>query len=178
MTRVHRNLLVLFLTLVTASFPAAGQSWIGLHSSPKWAGVSGFITTKGGESRYRSDLLLDMNGVFRGWNEIPGIRLRLTRDYLLLHRDLPTGTSLYWLAGPGLTLGYLSDSDNIYGFLGGLTIESALFLDFARPFSVCMGLSADFGLHYRMKDHHGVLQFYRNGVYRAYYPEIMLLYRF
>ena len=176
-TPARRIIPLLLLSLVCLS--ADGRSWLGGLFSPKGTGLSSLSTA--GESTYsllRADLLLDMNGIIRGWNTSPGLRLRFANNYVLASAEFSTGTVFHFLAGPGLTVGYVSDIDNVFGWMGGVTADTALMFDFTRHIALCLSLSADFGMHYRSVDHHAVLSSYRSGMYHAYYPELTIYYRF
>ena len=50
--------------------------------------------------------------------------------------------------------------------------------DFLRKVGIVLSFSADMGLHYSRSDGHPVMRSYRNGYFRAYYPELRLLYQF
>lgn len=168
----------LLLSLL-CSVPASGRSWLGAFFSPKATGLSSLSTVGAGEDAFiQADLLLDMNGVYRAWNDSPGLQLRVAADYVILRGKFPTGTSLRWMAGPGLMFGYVSDIDNVFGFTGGLTAGTSLMFDFSRKVGVVFSFSADLGLHYRKTDVHPILKSYRNGYFRSYYPEVRLLYNF
>ena len=168
--------LTLVLVLLAAGVPAQGRTWVGTHYSPKSLGFSGFFSA--GEGLVRTELLLDMNGIIRGWNEMPGTRLRGCMDFPIYVTRLSTGTTLQLIAGPGVTLGYVSDAEKDYGFVGGLTADAGLFFHFSRPISVCFSFSADLCLLYRQENHHAVMNVYGNGLAHAYYPEISIFYRF
>ena len=119
-----------------------------------------------------------MNGVYRAWNDSPGLQLRVAADYVIVRGALATGTTLSWMAGPGLMFGYVSDSDNVFGFSGSVTAGTSLMFDFLRKVGIVLSFSADMGLHYSRSDGHPVMRSYRNGYFRAYYPELRLLYQF
>lgn len=176
-----RNLFLRWTLLLSLllSVPAAGRSWLGAFFSPKATGISSVSSVGTGEDAFvQADLLLDMNGVYRAWNDSPGLQLRVAADYVIVRGALATGTTLSWMAGPGLMFGYVSDSDNVFGFSGSVTAGTSLMFDFLRKVGIVLSFSADMGLHYSRSDGHPVMRSYRNGYFRAYYPELRLLYQF
>ena len=169
---------ILVLSLF-CSVPAAGRSWLGAFFSPKATGLSSLSSIGAGEDAFiQADLLLDMNGVYRAWNESPGLQLRAAAEYVIIRGSFATGTAIRWMAGPGLMFGYVSDVDNVFGFTGCVTAETSLMFDFRRKVGIVFSFAADLGLHYRETEVHPILKSYRNGYFRAYYPEIRLLYNF
>lgn len=169
---------ILLLSLL-CSVPASGRSWLGAFFSTKASGLSSMSSIGEDESRLlKTDILLDMNGVFRGWNSMPGLQIRVAGEYILASHVFSTGTGFRFLAGPGLVTGFVSDSDNAYGFVGGVSGGMSMLFDFRHDISISLSWSADFCLHYRAPERHPTLTAYRNGLLRAYVPELRILYQF
>ena len=61
-----------------------------------------------------------------------------------------------------------------------LTGNIGVRFDFQRRLSLDLGFSLDPGIHLRTDPRTGalLLSFYKNGIYRGYYPNLNLLYRF
>lgn len=172
-----RILLVLTLAVMTA-LPTAGKSWLGGVYSPKGVGVSSLMATFGRSSYLKAELVADLAGVLRGWGDVPGIQARFSHLYTLVRTELPTGTSLKFQSGPGTMFGYVCDQEGNHGMTACLCGEAGLFFDFQKKVAVGLFFSADVGLHHQRKGSADLVKFYLNGVLRAYYPELRLLYRF
>ena len=71
----------------------------------------------------------------------------------------------------------ISDNRRDTADKGCLCIGTLMF-DFLRKVGIVLSFSADMGLHYSRSDGHPVMRSYRNGYFRAYYPELRLLYQF
>ena len=154
-------------------FVAAGT----LHS-PKASGLA--FRFDHGDRIYDLSLAADLYGVLRQPDGKPGCMLSLYYNPILYRTELPEGGALRFFAGPGVSTGWVADSNGGgFGLATTLNADCGLSFDFARQVSAVLSLNAGFGLHaVRGDDGSSLVRLYRNGLLRALYPEARLLYRF
>ncbi|MCR5352554.1 MAG: hypothetical protein K6E35_08720 [Bacteroidales bacterium] len=187
-----RIALAALLLCLLFSPPAKGQqALVGLYQSPKGVGVSAMFEGERGDVLDIVTLRTDFYGILTGRTDEPGVCLTYTHDYSFLWVEWPEFTmSLH--AGAGGLLGYVHDwEEGIFsaierqlqhsaGFAAGLAGNVGLRLDFDRRLSLDLSFTTAPGIHLRTDKETGavILSFYKNGLYRSYFPQINILYRF
>ena len=181
------------LALLLPFGPAAraqGQR-VGLFQSPKGFGVTATFDTASGEEMNTVTLRTDFYGLLSGRTKQIGAILTYTHDYQVFRMD-GEDYSLVLHAGAGVSLGYTHDHEK--GFYssyerelarnpGGVAALAGLIglrVDFRRHLTLDFGFILEPGVHLRTDPNTGavILSFYKNGIYRGYYPHLNLLYRF
>jgi hypothetical protein len=186
---VHKLLLPAVLLLFSGQV-LSGQNFLpGVFQSPKGAGVTA-VFDHGGEMDIFT-LRTDFYGLLSGRTRDVGAVLSYSHDYVFYRTD-GEDYALSLHAGAGGMLGWVHDFepgffsefdrrlDHNPGVAAGATGNFGLRLDFARCLTLDVSLSVHPGIHVRMNRSTGALlaDFYKGGVYHAYYPQINLLYRF
>lgn len=163
---------------------------LGLFQSPKGAGLS-LMLDRDGQELDCFTLRTDFYGVLTGRTEQVGFCLTYTHDYSIFVRERER-CLLTLHAGAGGTGGYVHDYEKGFlsaydrrlerapGWMAALTGHIGLRADFRCRISVGLGFSVHPGIHLRTDPGTGALivSLYRNGIQRAYLPQINLLYRF
>lgn len=191
---MHRPLHILLLTtfLLCLGAKANAQSILaGLYQSPKGVGATLMLDTGEGTEFNIFTLRTDFYGFWTHRTDRIGVFLSYTHDYSILR----TGSEDFFLdlhAGAGASLGYALDYEKGFfssfdrqlshgpGGVIALTGNIGVRFDFQRRLSLDLGFSLDPGIHLRTDPRTGalLLSFYKNGIYRGYYPNLNLLYRF
>lgn len=187
---LHITLLTtLLLTLNTA---VRAQQWrAGLLQSPKGAGITLSL-----DSRYRPETNIftvrtDFYGFLSGRTNRIGAVFTYTHDYLFFLADGPD-YSIDLHLGAGGSVGYAYDYekgffssferelDHTAGGVVALAGNVGVRIDFRRRLSLDLSFCLEPGIHMRTDPGTGalLLTFYKNGIYRGYYPHLNLLYRF
>ena len=183
------GLLALLLPFGTAAH-AQGQR-VGLYQSPKGFGVTATFDTASGEEMNTITLRTDFYGFLTSRTKQIGAFLTYTHDYRVFRMEGEDYT-LVVHAGAGVSLGYAHDHEvGFYsavdrelehnpGGVAALAGQVGVRVDFRRHLTLDLGFSLDPGIHVRTNPNTGavILSFYKNGIYRGYYPHIDLLYRF
>lgn len=182
-------LLALLLPLGTAAH-AQGQR-IGLYQSPKGLGITATFDTASGEEMNSVTLRTDFYGFLSGRTKQIGAILTYTHDYRILRMEVEDCT-LILHAGAGVSLGYAHDHEvgfyssynreleHAPGGVAALAGQIGVRADFRRHLTLDFGFALEPGIHVRTNPNTGavILSFYKNGIYRGYYPHLELLYRF
>ena len=182
------------LALLLPFCPAvhAQRQRIGLFQSPKGFGVTAtFDKAPDGGEMNTVTLRTDFYGFLSGRTRQVGAFLTYTHDYRILRME-GEDYALVLHAGAGVSLGYAHDHEK--GFYssydrelaqqaGGVAALAGLIglrVDFRRHLTVDFGFTLEPGIHVRTDPNTGavILSFYKNGIYRGYYPHLNLLYRF
>lgn len=191
---MHRALHILLLATLLLSLGTAAraqQRRVGLYQSPKGVGATVVLDapTDGGVNIFT--LRTDFYGLLSARTRQVGAFLTYTHDYCLFWTE-GEGYLLLLHAGAGASLGYAHDYEKGFfssydrefehtpGLVAALSGSVGLCVDFDRHLSLDVSFSLDPGIHLRTNKSTGavLLSFYRNGIYRGYYPQINLLYRF
>ena len=185
------GLLALLLPFGSAAH-AQGQR-VGLYQSPKGFGVTASFDTASGEEMNTTTLRTDFYGFLTSRTKQIGAFLTYTHDYRVFRLEGEDYT-LVVHAGAGVSLGYAHDHEagfysaverereleHASGGVAALAGQVGVRVDFRRHLTLDFGFSLDPGIHVRTNPSTGavILSFYKNGIYRGYYPHLDLLYRF
>lgn len=191
MRRIAHILLPAALLLL-GSMTAEGQTFLaGTFQSPKGMGLTAMLDTDQGRETNILTIRTDFYGVLSGRTPEIGAFLCYTHDYIFFRREAVNYDMLLH-AGAGSMLGYAHDFekgifssfdrelDRNAGGVLALVGNAGVRFDFRRRLSLDISFSAAPGLHLRSDPETGawLLSFYKNGCYRAYFPQINLMYRF
>ena len=184
---------IVFLTLLFSLHTAAyAQEWrAGVLQSPKGVGVTVMLDARGLPETNIFCLRTDFYGFLSGRTTQIGAALSYTHDYLLFLAEGKEYT-LNMHIGAGGTLGYAFDYekgffssyerslDHTPGGVIALNCDVGLRVDFRRRLTLDLSFNLEPGIHMRTDPSTGalLLSFYKNGVYRGYYPQLNLMYRF
>lgn len=191
---VRRLLHTLLLTTLLLSLNTAAQAqrWrAGLFQSPKGVGITVMMDTWSGTETNVFTARTDFYGFLSGRTDRIGAFFTYTHDYLFFLADGPD-YSIDLLLGAGGSFGFAYDYekgffssfdrklDHTPGGVLALAGDVGVRIDFRRRISLDMGFHLEPGIHMRTDPETGalLLSFYRNGIYRGYYPYLNLLYRF
>ena len=186
---LHRLLLLAALLLLPAKALRGQDFLLGLFQSPKGVGITA-VFDHGGEMDLFT-LRTDFCGLLSGRTAQIGGIASYSHDYVLLYREMEDfAFSLH--AGAGVMAGWVHDFENgffsVYdrqmthnpGIAAGATGNVGLRVDFARNITLDLSFSVCPGIHLRTNKSTGALitSFYKGGLYRAYFPQLNLFYRF
>ena len=190
--RRSAHILLLAALLLLRSMNAGGQNVLaGTFQSPKGIGFTAmFDSAQGGETNILT-LRTDFYGFLTGRTLEAGAFVSYSHDYYFFRREF-AGCDLSLHAGAGGMLGYAHDFEKGFfssfdreldrpaGGVAALVGNAGIRLDFRRHITLDISLSAAPGVHLRTHPETGawLLTFYKNGCYRAYFPQINLMYRF
>lgn len=184
---VKRNLLIITLLCVSIG-TASAQSRVeraGVVNSLKEFGISLGVRQGHDSSLYNTfSLKADMEGIFLGKEMIPGVKFSYTHQNFMKKGSFRGGEALYALFfGGGFCGGYVKDSGGDwlgYGPMAGLTADIGALFIFPIRIDIMLSLSGEFGLHLRKDRRYGSteLSWYRNGVVKAWLPNVTIFYRF
>lgn len=125
-----------------------------------------------------------MEGIFLGKEMIPGVKFSYTHQNFMKKGSFRGGEALYALFfGGGFCGGYVKDSGGDwlgYGPMAGLTADIGALFIFPIRIDIMLSLNGEFGLHLRKDRRYGSteLSWYRNGVVKAWLPNVTIFYRF
>ena len=171
------DMIVMLCLLIAPLRAAAQKAELGIMSSPRSAGIALLLSGKGG-SRSLIRTYVDLYKVIDGTCKSPGYKIDYHILYPLFDRSCPDGLSFHLSAGPGVTAGYVRDRGKEIGAAAGLSGVVSIAIVF-RSVTVSAGFSAALGCHMNFSNiHENTLEFYKNGVYQSYIPEITIRYRF
>ena len=186
---IHILLLTLLLSMHTA---AHAQEWrAGLFQSPKGVGVTVMLDARDLPETNIFCLRTDFYGFLSGRTKQIGAAVSYTHDYLIFLTEGEEFTLNLHL-GAGGTFGYAHDYEKGYfssfdrvlehnpGGVIALNCDVGLRVDFRRRLSLDLSFNLEPGIHLRTDPGTGtlLLSFYKNGIYRGYYPQLNLMYRF
>lgn len=157
----------------------------GVVSSFKEFGISLGIRHGHGSSLYNTfSLNADMEGIFFGKEVVPGVKFSYTHQNFIRKGSFRGGDALYAIFfGGGFCGGYVKDSGGEWfghGPMAGLAADAGALFLFPCKIDIMLSLSGEFGLHLRKDLRYGStdLSWYRNGVVKAWVPNITIFYRF
>ena len=171
-------LLMLTVLLPAVNLYAGGRptGW-GTTFSGKSTGVYAVIDR--GESASYFSILLDLRGTIAGKARNPGIKTLYNIEYCFRRWNLADGAVARFFAGPGLSIGYVSDTDDYRkGYMAALYGNMGLRFSFASNVAIKLYLSGEFGFHMDMKNSYDTsMSIYKAGLKDILYPEISITYR-
>ncbi|MGM9738505.1 MAG: hypothetical protein ACI3ZT_08870 [Candidatus Cryptobacteroides sp.] len=172
---------LLFISLLLGILPdvcaRSRNPEVGIVSSPRSAGIAVQM-----ESRYENISVLriyaDLYKVLDGHYSSPGYKADYHILFPLFDRKCKDDISYRITAGPGAAAGYARDAGKSCGVVAGVSAMASM--DFSlRSFSVSLGFSAVLGCHLGFATRHeNTLEWYKNGLTKAWIPEITIKYRF
>ena len=86
------------------------------------------------------DLAVDYGACVLRQGDRPGGRLSLGYNFIVWEKDHPEGHSRIY-AGPGVSVGYVTDKDSGYGGMAGISGNAGYEYDFGFPITVSVSLS-------------------------------------
>ncbi|MCR4824024.1 MAG: hypothetical protein K5849_01575 [Bacteroidales bacterium] len=190
MHKALRLLLPLVLLHLCQVLPGQ-ERLLGLYQSPRGVGISAVIETEDGLEMNILTVRTDFYGVLSGRTQDVGACVSYTHDYVLYQLN-GEDYFLRFHIGAGGLFGFTHDFEKGFfskyerqlerkpGWTGALDCNVGLRIDFRRRLSLDFSLSALPGIHIRTDNRTGALlvNFYRAGIYNAYYPQVNLMYRF
>lgn len=158
---------------------------IGVVNSFKELGISVGVRQGHDSSLYNTfSLSADMEGIFMGKETTPGVKFSYIHQNLFKKGSFRGGEALYAIFfGGGFCGGYVKDSGGEWlghGPMAGLTAEVGALFAFPIKIDIMLSLSGEFGLYLRNDQRYGSTEFswYRNGVVKAWMPNVTIFYRF
>ena len=188
---VHKLLLPAVL-LAVSCIAAAAQDYLGgVFQSPRGVGLTFVRDSADGGEMDIFTLRTDFYGLLSGRTRDVGGVLSYSHDYIffwtegenyLLSLHAGAGGMAGWVHDfePGFFSEFDRQLDRNPGIAVGATGNFGLRMDFARRLTLDLSLSVLPAIHVRMNKSTGALlaDFYKAGVYHAFYPQLNLLYRF
>ena len=169
-------LTALFLLLPNGRGGAQSLSAGGLLSS-KGSGVA--VRSDRGKRLVDFSLAADFYGVLTHPDTPPGFRASFHYNPVFYQGDINAATRFRLYAGPGATLGWAADRPaGDFGLAAALSGDFGITFDFVRHVSVALSASADLGVHLSRTNGRTLVNPYRNGLIRVFFPECRILYRF
>lgn len=184
---VRRILLIITLLCIsTGAVSAQGRvERVGVVNSLKEFGFSIGVRQGHDSSLYNTfSLKADMEGIFLGMEMIPGVKFSYTHQNFMKKGSFRGGEALYALFfGGGFCGGYVKDSGGEWlghGPMAGLAADAGALFLFPCRIDIMLSLSGEFGLYLRKDQRYGSteLSWYRNGVVKAWIPNVTIFYRF
>lgn len=181
----HIFLVAVFaFSFLDCSISASAQTFelprysVGTFHSAKGFGLSGDIFRKGSDHISSVAVFLDMQSILNGASSSPGIRFRYNYNLPLLARELANGDNLLVFCGPGITFGYVRDTNTRIGYMCGISGDIVCSFLFKNNLSLSLALEASVAFHLREDNNTGVMdfKFYQAGLFNAYMPELRLQY--
>lgn len=156
---------------------------VGLCSSWKEFALSFGLHGTSRNIRNTVSLSADMDALFSGRQKIPGVKLTYLHQNILSAGRFTSSDAYYSLyAGGGGVAGYVTDGQgSIHSPMAGLAAEFGILGSFpSSGFDVALAFKAEFALLLTPSEDYAPkrLGWYRNGLRRAYLPEIIIYYRF
>lgn len=121
----------------------------------------------------------DMIGIITGETSTPGLRLTYFRNYRFLEK-YSKNHDFNWnmYAGPGITTGYVRDTDLFSGILAGVSGDLGFQLWLKHNVCLNFEFQADFAFLLREHRRNIELKLYDSGYRRFLYPQIRINYYF
>ena len=122
------------------------------------------------------DLAVDYGACVLRQGDRPGGRLSLGYNFIVWEKDHPEGHSRIY-AGPGVSVGYVTDKDSGYGGMAGISGNAGYEYDFDFPITVSVSLSPMLGIHIHNTDRGLQLNTYINSLLWSLSPQLGIRYR-
>lgn len=122
----------------------------------------------------------DFSGVINGCELYPGYRGSAIYNQVFARGVTDCGVTASAYAGMGIFYGYLRNHDRHFGHSAGLSGDVGVMFDFPAGVRFGLGMTCDMGLSVRMGSRgidNSLSKWYCNGVQRAWYPELRVLYK-
>lgn len=180
-----KKISAILLALAVHACAFAQEPSLGIYNSLKGFGIQ--VELQSEDIIHALTLNLDMYGLYMVRTDNPGIMVNYSRNHILSRKDMKDFI-LEWYVGPGCTAGYVYDFEkgteslehNPGGMLALCCTGGGRFSFNAVRLTLDLSLRADCGVHLRKNEtsDSNNLTFYTNGIARALYPQLSLLYRF
>ena len=145
----------------------------GMASSVRGVGLCGEFS---GEPGWFNSffLTLDLMDILNGRASTPGLKLNYFYNKVLA--TFGEGKfSLY--AGPGVTGGYVRNTDGHPNFMGGLSVDAGFSMKCLNSINLSIDFQADLAFSLKDGNSNG-LSIYKAGFLHSYYPFVKIAYRF
>ena len=150
---------------------------IGTIHSPRHFGA--YFCLPGPDDSYDTvSVMADMYGVISGRHSSPGIKI--IYNHAVVVRDWTVrGWDVSMYAGPGISLGYLRDTDRAMGGMAGLNLAGGIKTHMQRNIDFSLEFSSDiaFYISENPRYHNLQLSMYKLGLTRVLYPQLKISYR-
>ncbi len=155
------------------------SSELGAHFSAKNTGLTVLIPYDEdtmGEIR----LVADLEGIISGRENVPGAKLSYLHDNVIHRWNPSSGLQVRLLFCPGVSVGIMRDRHLDMGLVIALTGDAGFdFVFNESPVTISFRFSGDAGCHLSDFNRDGCsMNLYKNGLYRLFYPELSIRYRF
>ena len=149
----------------------------GTIHSPKNFGV--YFCLPGPDDSYDTiSLMADMYGVISGRYSSPGVKFSYNHSIVLRNWEI-NSWNINMYAGPGLSLGYLRDSDRARGGMAGINLAGGLKTHMQRNIDIGVEFCSDiaFYISENPRYHNLQLSMYKLGISRVFYPQLKISYK-
>lgn len=190
-----RTTLFITLCLLFASgfcFQAKGQdAAMGVYNSLKGFGICTEVDGSDQDhERFNTYILsMDIYGMPMGRTERPGIKFNFSHNHVLV-KGGRGGVDSQIYAGPGAAVGLVQDRENSVasqsrlvnnpGVVAALSGSAGMRMLFREHVLIDLSFTFEAGFHIRNDEWQDQrdLRFYSNGISRAWYPQLSILYKF
>lgn len=187
--------IVLAMLVIAVSTHVGWSRDLRSELSPS-AGVFNSIKGVGATVRFPSgmefgniSLYAEIYGIPTGRCSTPGVKLCYSHNIILKGMEFETAR-LSFYAGPGVSVGYMRDAEigkyegtdftlaRNSGFMAALSGTGGCLFNFSRNIALDLSFTAELGIHVRRdeKVHSLNMNFYRNGLLQALYPQLSILF--
>jgi hypothetical protein len=108
----------------------------------------------------------------------PGISAGLSWNIIICEWLSSEGNTMRFFAGPGVSVGYISDRNTDEGLFLGLKGRVGGECEFSRNVLISLSISPLIASHFVMRNGELSMKYYRNGLIYGWVPEIGIKYRF
>lgn len=178
MYKARKIVLLALIFLSLSGVVRAQKPMVGAFSSPKGFGLCANLPATNGSCMHDLSVYADMFNHLAGYEGRIGATANYA--YLSIYNKLDfEDFDCYFVAGPGLSLGYCSDyQKEDLGAVGALTGTAGILMDFDRRVSINISMTSKFGMQL-LKNGNGKLDlsFYKYGVLQTLLPQISIYIR-
>jgi len=155
------------------------RSEFGAHFSAKNVGLT-VVLPYDEDTMGEIRLVADLEGIISGKENVPGVKLSYLHDNILRRWKPSEKLEVRFLFCPGVSVGVLKDRHIDMGLMLGMTGDAGFDFVFKEsPFRISVRISGDIGCHLSEFNKDGCsMNLYKNGLYRLFYPELSIRYRF
>lgn len=183
--RMKYSFSFIFITLLAAfaNVPTLAQSRVrdlelGTMHSPKSFGLTLEFLDDEYDSSDLFELLADMHGLWDGTRPVPGFKFTYLRNVCITDFVLDKTIQSSFYVGPGVSLGYIRDSNKPFGFMAGVSATMGVKMRFPSRIVICLEVGTDFGLFVSEHQRSSQLEltYYQSGLKNFYYPQLRIAY--
>ncbi len=150
------------------------QSFVGTYFSVNRSGVA-FSKTQSENIFWKVDLGIDYGNSVLHKSHEPGVAASFSYNFVIAGKQTDSGTSRLYV-GPGVLLGWMRDTDQPYGFMGGLCGSFGYEYEFNSPFTISISIMPTLGLHAANNGSGILLDIYDIGLLWSLSPQIGVKY--